>query len=100
MSTREPHITRFSVPLPDEIAHAVDGEAHRRMLPQKQVIAEFFLRFWPVYQALRLSEDFSHVWSPDYDVPPWAKGVVVEGVPGSTGDATLSTDVERAGQPV
>ena len=63
-------MARFSVPLPDELAHAVDGEAHRRMVPQNKIILEFFLRFWPIYQALRLQEDFAQVWAPGYDKRP------------------------------
>jgi hypothetical protein len=64
-------MTSFSVTLPDELAHAVDGEAHRRLVPQKQIIAEFFLRFWPIYQACRLHEDFAKaVWAPGYNTKP------------------------------
>ncbi len=69
------HMTNFRVQLPDELANAVDGESHRRLMPQAQVIAEFFLRFWPIYQALRLQEDFAKVWSPGHDTPPWEKAV-------------------------
>lgn len=77
---------RYSVPLPDELADAIQGESMRRLVAPSVVIAEFFVECFPEWMKVRLQRDFARANSEQVALP--------EGMPYSPSDDDFGLAVQ------
>ncbi len=77
---------RYSVPLPDELADAIQGESMRRLVAPNVVIAEFFVECFPEWMKVRLQRDFARAGGEQPGIP--------EGMPYSPADEDFGLAVQ------
>lgn len=92
----------ITVTVPQPLAAAIDGEAHRRLVRRGDVIRDCLLQVWPAYVATVLADDLRPILDAEVagdDSPPDAERprLTTGACSDTLTDATVEPDVTGSG---